>query len=135
MVVVAIVDSPPTVILAIGVSSWPTVARLVRARVPLPAREDFVMPPAARLCTSAHHGRRDPAQRAAADDRGGLAHRRHAILTESALSFLTMGDPNVVSWGGMIGDGRERSDRLVPHAPSGRRHLLTVLALNFSATD
>jgi peptide/nickel transport system permease protein len=29
-----------------------------------------------------------------------------AILTESALSFLGLGDPNVMSWGFMIGAGR-----------------------------
>lgn len=31
----------------------------------------------------------------------------HAILTEAALAFLGMGDPNVVSWGSMIGQGRD----------------------------
>ena len=30
-----------------------------------------------------------------------------AILTESALAFLGLGDPNVMSWGSMIGAGRE----------------------------
>ena len=29
-----------------------------------------------------------------------------AILTEAALSFLGLGDPNRVSWGGMIAEGR-----------------------------
>ena len=29
-----------------------------------------------------------------------------AILFEAGLSFLGLGDPNVVSWGGMIGDNR-----------------------------
>lgn len=29
-----------------------------------------------------------------------------AILTEAALSFLGLGDPNVVTWGGMIAEGR-----------------------------
>lgn len=31
----------------------------------------------------------------------------HAILTEAALAFLGMGDPNVISWGSMIGQGRD----------------------------
>src|SRR3546814_20629506 len=31
-----------------------------------------------------------------------------AILIESGLSFLGMGDPNVVSWGSMIGEGRDK---------------------------
>ncbi|TIT17590.1 MAG: ABC transporter permease, partial [Mesorhizobium sp.] len=29
-----------------------------------------------------------------------------AILTEAALSFLGLGDPNRVTWGGMIAEGR-----------------------------
>jgi peptide/nickel transport system permease protein len=31
----------------------------------------------------------------------------NAILTEAGLSFLNMRDANVVSWGGMIGNGRD----------------------------
>ena len=31
-----------------------------------------------------------------------------AILTESALSFLGLGDPNSVTWGGMIAEGRNQ---------------------------
>lgn len=31
-----------------------------------------------------------------------------AILTESALSFLGLGDPNVATWGGMIAEGRNQ---------------------------
>ena len=30
-----------------------------------------------------------------------------AILFESAVSFLGLGDPNVASWGRLIGDGRD----------------------------
>jgi peptide/nickel transport system permease protein len=29
-----------------------------------------------------------------------------AVLTEAALSFLGLGDPNVVTWGSMIAEGR-----------------------------
>ncbi|AGT09395.1 ABC transporter permease [Paracoccus aminophilus] len=31
-----------------------------------------------------------------------------AVLTESALSFLGLGDPNAVTWGGMIAEGRNQ---------------------------
>jgi len=31
-----------------------------------------------------------------------------AILSEAALWFLGLGDPNVVSWGSMIGSGRDQ---------------------------
>lgn len=32
----------------------------------------------------------------------------HAILVEAAISFLGLGDPNIVSWGSMIGQGRDQ---------------------------
>ena len=54
-----------------------------------------------------------------------------AILMESALSFLGLGDPNVVSWGSMIGAGREliRTAWYLTALP-GLAIVLTVLALN-----
>ena len=54
-----------------------------------------------------------------------------AILIESALSFLGMGDPNAVSWGSMIGEGREllRTAWYLTALP-GAAIVLTVLALN-----
>jgi peptide/nickel transport system permease protein len=56
----------------------------------------------------AHHRAGDPAQCPAA----GIVRRSvmiaNAILTEEGISFLNMRDPNVVSWGGMIGDGRDQ---------------------------
>jgi peptide/nickel transport system permease protein len=54
-----------------------------------------------------------------------------AILMEAALSFLGLGDPNVVSWGSMIGSGREliRTAWYLTALP-GVVIVLTVLALN-----
>lgn len=54
-----------------------------------------------------------------------------AILTESGLSFLGLGDPNVMSWGTMIGVGREvlRSAWWMTAIP-GVAILVTVLAIN-----
>ena len=54
-----------------------------------------------------------------------------AILTESALSFLGLSDPNVMSWGYMIGAGREFLQR-APWlcAIPGVAILVTVLAVN-----
>ena len=54
-----------------------------------------------------------------------------AILNESALSFLGLGDPNVVSWGTMIGTGREvlRTAWYLTAIP-GAAIVITVLALN-----
>jgi peptide/nickel transport system permease protein len=55
-----------------------------------------------------------------------------AILTESALSFLGLGDPNLLSWGSMIGGARSAMwvawwTTVLP----GLSIMITVLALNF----
>ncbi len=55
-----------------------------------------------------------------------------AILTESALSFLGLGDPNLLSWGSMIGGSRSAMwvawwTTVLP----GAAIMVTVLALNF----
>ena len=54
-----------------------------------------------------------------------------AILMESALSFLGLGDPNVGTWGSMIGEGRPllRSAWYLSAIP-GIAIVITVLALN-----
>lgn len=54
-----------------------------------------------------------------------------AILFESAISFLGLGDPNVASWGGLIGSGRTliRTSWYICAVP-GIAIMLTVLALN-----
>jgi len=56
----------------------------------------------------------------------------NAILTESALSFLGLGDPNLMSWGSMIGGSRVAMwvawwTTVLP----GLCIVITVLALNF----
>lgn len=54
-----------------------------------------------------------------------------AVLFESAVSFLGLGDPNISSWGGLIGDGRTliRTAWYICAVP-GLAIMLTVLALN-----
>jgi len=54
-----------------------------------------------------------------------------AVLFESAVSFLGLGDPNVSSWGRLIGDGRTliRTSWYICAVP-GVAIVLTVLALN-----
>jgi peptide/nickel transport system permease protein len=54
-----------------------------------------------------------------------------AILLESSLSFLGLGDPNIMSWGYMIGAGRTviRTAWWLSFFP-GVAILVTVLALN-----
>ncbi len=97
-----------TVILAIGLSTWPTTARLVRAQTLAVESRPYI-------------------ERARALG-GGHGHimLRHvlpnvmplvlaqttlvissAILTESTLAFLGLSDPTVTSWGGMLQDARD----------------------------
>ena len=133
IVLVAIADPTiPSITLSIAMVSWPPVARLVRAEFRSLREKEFVM--AARSL--------------------GYGHARvilaeilpnalppvivitsvtvaTAILMESALSFMGLGDPNVVSWGSMIGVGREmlRTAWFLCAVP-GTAIVITVLALN-----
>ena len=135
IVLVAIgTPSVRTIVLAIGLASWPLVARLVRAQFRALRDADFVtaarslgygtprlilgeilpnaLPPV--IVTSS-------------------VLVANAILTEAGLSFLGMGDPNLVSWGSMIGDGRAllRTEWFVSAIP-GCAIAVTVLALNLA---
>lgn len=135
LVIVVVAIGQPSVsviVLAIGLASWPVIARLVRAEFRSLREAEFVL--AARS--------------------QGFSHARiiwqemlpnalppvivttsvlvaTAILIESALSFMGMGDPNAVSWGSMIGEGREllRTAWYLTALP-GAAIVLTVLALN-----
>ncbi len=133
VVLVAIAQpSAMTVTLAIATISWPTVARLTRAEFRAIREKDFVM--AARSLGYGH---------ARIIFREILPNAlppiivtssvmvATAILMESALSFMGLGDPNVVSWGSMIGTGRElvRTAWYLTALP-GLAIVFTVLALN-----
>ena len=120
------------VILAIAIVSWPPVARLVRGEVLSLRTREFVE--AAVLSGQGH---------AQIILRQILPNAlppiivlaslmvATAILLESALSFLGLGDPNVMSWGYMIGAARTviRTAWWLSFIP-GMAILLTVLALN-----
>ena len=95
------------VVLAIALGTWPQAARIARAEVLSIRERDYVasarvigmhpleiafrevlpnaLPPVLALSSVLVAG---------------------AILTEAALSFLGLGDPNRVTWGGMIAEGR-----------------------------
>ncbi|MFY1710624.1 ABC transporter permease [Tritonibacter mobilis] len=120
------------VIIAISIVSWPPVARLVRGEVLSLRTREFV-------------------EAASLSGLGNLQIiLRHilpnalppiivlaslmvaqAILLESSLSFLGLGDPNIMSWGYMIGAARTviRTAWWLSFLP-GMAILLTVLALN-----
>ena len=55
-----------------------------------------------------------------------------AILMEAALAFLGLGDPNVMSWGAMIGFGRQslRTAWYLAAIP-GVAIQMTVLSISF----
>ncbi|MCW5747498.1 MAG: ABC transporter permease [Alphaproteobacteria bacterium] len=110
VVIVAIREpSLQTIALAIGLASWPTVARLVRAQFRSLRESDFVMAARSlgysrtRIIVQEILPNALPPVIVAAS-----VMIANAILTEAGLSFLNMRDPNVVSWGGMIGDGRDQ---------------------------
>ena len=121
-----------SVIIAIAVVSWPGVARLVRGEFLALRNREFVQ-----ACHTV--GMSDvrimlgeilPNCLSPIIVIGSLMVAT-AILIESALAFLGLGDPNVMSWGFQIGAGRTllRSAWWVCTFP-GIAILLTVLAIN-----
>lgn len=135
LVVVIVAIGEPTVrviALAIGLASWPTVARLVRAQFRSLRESDFVM--AAR--SLGYSNLRIIAQEILPNALppvivAASVMIANAILTEAGLSFLNMRDPNLVSWGGMIGAGRDllRTAWFLTALP-GVAIALAVLSLN-----
>jgi len=131
-IVVILGPSVAHIIIAIGVVSWTSIARLTRAEFLALRNRDFVqacramglgdvaiitgeilpnaLPPVIVLSSLIIAG---------------------AVLFESAVSFLGLGDPNVASWGKLIGDGREliRTSWYVCTIP-GLAIVVTVLSLN-----
>lgn len=135
LVVVIVAIGQPTlavIVLAIGLASWPVIARLVRAEFRSLRQAEFVL--AAR--SQGFGNLRIIVQEILPNALPPVIVTASvlvasAILIESALSFLGMGDPNVVSWGSMIGDGREllRTAWYLTALP-GTAIVLAVLALN-----
>jgi peptide/nickel transport system permease protein len=111
VIVLLVIFTPSiaTIIAAIALVSWPGVARLVRAEFLVLREREFVQ-----------------AARAVGVSRARIVLRHilpnalptiivtstllvaNAILMEAALAFLGLGDPNVLTWGMMIGMGRDQ---------------------------
>jgi peptide/nickel transport system permease protein len=133
IVLVAVMGATVThIVLAIGLTSWPMVARLVRAEAFSLRERDFIKASAA---MGAGHGRllfvhilpnALPPVVTVISILGAMA-----VLTEVGLSFLGLGDNNSVSWGSMIGAGRE-SLREAPYIAliPGAAVVLTILSLS-----
>ncbi|MER5173523.1 ABC transporter permease [Thioclava kandeliae] len=121
-----------SIITAIALVSWPPVARLLRGEVMALRHREFI-------------------EAAQLSGQSGLTIIRRqilpntispvivlasmmvatAILTESALDFMGLGDPNIMSWGYIIGAGRTVLNQAwwISFFP-GVAILLTVLAFN-----
>ena len=121
-----------TIILAIGLVSWPPLARLTRAQVKTVSQREFVQ--AARcqgqstLSIVARHVLPNAVSPIIV---AGSLTVAAAILIEAALSFMGLGDPNFMSWGYMVGAGRTviRQAWWMSVFP-GVAILLTVVAIN-----
>ncbi len=133
LVIVAIVGpSVNTIVLAIGVVTWPPVARLVRGEFLSLRTREFVEAAVGSGSSDARIIFRHILPNATAPIVVTASVKvATAILTESSLAFLGLGDPNVISWGTMIGSARDML-RTAPYltALPGLAILLTVLALN-----
>jgi peptide/nickel transport system permease protein len=133
IVIVAVLGSTlPNVIGAIAVVSWAPLARLVRAEVISVKNREFTS-----ACLAL--GMSDvrimlvqilPNVLSTITVAGSLMVAT-AILFESGLSFLGLGDPNIMTWGFMIGAGRAaiRTAWWMVTIP-GIAVLLTVLSIN-----
>jgi peptide/nickel transport system permease protein len=131
-IVAVLQPSLATIALAIGITSWPGLARLVRAEVLKLRDSEMVQASIALGASDARILWREilPNVLTPVLVSSSLMVAT-AILTESSLAFLGLGDPNVASWGNMVGAGREvlRTDWYVATVP-GLAIVLTVLGLN-----
>jgi peptide/nickel transport system permease protein len=122
-----------TVIIAIGVASWPTTARLVRAQTIAVESRPYIERAKALGGGHGHIMKRHVLPNVMplvlAQTTLGIS---SAILTEATLAFLGLGDPTVVSWGGMLQDAREAGAVSSGHwsylAPPGIAIALVALA-------
>ncbi len=133
VVIVGVIGpSVTTVICSISFVSWPMIARLARAEFLRLRNYDFVQ--ACRVM-----GMSDTRIIITQVLPNGLSPIivassvlvATAIIVESSLSFLGLGDPNVISWGAIIGAGRSvmRTAWYITIIPATAL-VLTVLSLN-----
>jgi len=135
LVIIILAISTPSaelITLSIGVTTWPTIARLVRAEFRSLRESDFVLAARCQGFSDWHIMVREMLPNALpAILVTSSVMVASAILMEAALSFLGLGDPNVVSWGFLIGSGREmlRTAWYLTAEP-GLALVITLLGLN-----
>ena len=121
-----------TVTIAIGIVSWPAPARLTRAEFLSLRNREFVQACRTLGLTNRWIIFREVLPNALAPIIVyGSVVMATAILLESALAFLDLSDPNIASWGNLIGQGRKvlRSEWYVSAIP-GLAILLTILSVS-----
>lgn len=132
VLVVVVHPNVSTIVLGVALTNWPQVARLVRAEGLRVRQAEFVQ---AAIVIGMSRPRivfthvLPNVATSAIVMLSILA--GNAILTEAVLSFLGLGDPNVMTWGSMIGSGREALQTAwYMTALPGCAVLVTVLGLN-----
>ena len=132
LLVAIFTPSITSIVAAIAIVSWPPVARVVRAEFLSLRNREFVQAaevlgkrPLAIVLTDILPNALSPIIVLAS------LNTASAILLESSLSFLGLGDPNLMSWGFLIGTGRSviRIAWWMSVFP-GIAIFVTVLALN-----
>jgi peptide/nickel transport system permease protein len=125
--------SVENIILVIGITSWPSTSRIVRAQV-LTVKERLYVDRSRALGATSRHlmGRHILPNVAPLILANTTLTVPVAILTETTLSFLGLGDPSRPSWGKMLQDGFANG-ALGQHAwwyyvPPGLGVMLVVLA-------
>lgn len=121
-----------TIVIAIAVVSWPSIARLTRAEFLSLRDREFVLALRSMGMSDwqimVRHILPNALPPIVVVSSLMVA---TAILTESGLSFLGLGDPNLMTWGNMIGIGRTVLRRAWwMTAIPGTMILITVLAIN-----
>ncbi|MGV9815700.1 ABC transporter permease [Streptomyces cellulosae] len=97
-----------TIVVAIGVTTWPTTARLVRAQTLAVETRPYI-----ERARALGGGHRHIMSRHVLPNVMPLVLAQTtliistAILAEATLAFLGLGDPTVVSWGALLQDARE----------------------------
>lgn len=121
-----------TITFALGITSWTSIARLVRTEFLSLRQREFVRASISLGASDMHLIFREILPNAWTPVVVSTALLiANAILSEAGLSFLGLGDPNVVSWGSMIGTGRDalRTGWYMTAIP-GVAIMLAVMALN-----
>lgn len=134
VIVIVAIGQPKVavIVMAIGLASWPMIARLVRAEFRSLRESEFVLAARSQGFSDTRIIFQEILPNALPPVIVSVSVLvATAILMESALAFIGLGDPNVVSWGSMIGEGREhlRTAWTLSALP-GIAILLTVLSLN-----